>query len=137
MWKNNPIKKFLAQRKWQISIGSVIGLIVFSYMFVATAEAMWQNYKINQEIFALKLEITQLEQENIDWKNLIAYLKTESFREKEARRKLGYKKPDETVVALPQDNFAYNNPGSVNNQPVEEQPSKLTNPQKWWDYIFG
>ena len=137
MWKDNPIRKFISQRKLKVRASVLAVLIVFVYMFVATGQAIWQNYQINQEIAKLKLEIVQLGKDNVQLKNLIAYLKTDSFKEKEARRKLGYKKPGEKVVAIPQDNFAYTNPGNTKETaPADNQPN-LNNPEKWWEYILG
>ena len=137
MWKDNPIRKFISQHKLRFRISTVLASVVFIYMFIATSEALWQNYQINQEITQLKLEITQLGQENAQLKNLIAYLKTESFREKEARRKLGYKKAGEKVVALPQNDFPHIEPGDTTTEDNTENQLQLSNPQKWWEYIFG
>jgi len=137
MWKVNPIIKFINRYKPKVRASVVITTIIFVYMFVATGEALWQNYQINQDIIKLKIDIIQLNKENIQLKNLIAYLKTESFREKEARRKLGYKKPDENVVAIPQDNFIHVEPGTTQTESSPENSIHLNNPQKWWEYIFG
>jgi len=137
MWKENPIKKLLTWKKLRLPISTVISGIVFVYMFFATGEALWQNFQINQEIVFLKNEIIQLEQQNIQYKNLIAYLKTESFREKEARRKLGYQKPGETVIAIPKDSFLHVDPGTTKTNETLDNKPVLSNPQKWWDYVFG
>lgn len=137
LWKINPIRKFLSQRQLKFSVKVLIAAAVFIYMLIATGEALWQNYRTNQEIAQLRIEITTLERENVQIKNLIAYLKTESFREKEARRKLGYKKPGEQVVALPQDNFIHTDLGTTKDTTLSEPEVRLSNPQKWWDYILG
>lgn len=137
LWTTNPIRKFLSQRKFKISVSALIAVVVFVYMFIATGEALWQNYQINQEIVQLKNQIIQLKNDNVKLNNLIAYLKTESFREKEARRKLGYKKPGEQVVAIPQDNFISTDPGNTKEQAAPNNQPQLSNPQKWWEYILG
>ena len=136
-WKINPIARFISQKKLRFRISFLVAWAIFGYMFFATGEALWQNLQINQEIVRLKDEITQLGQQNIQYKNLIAYLKTEPFREKEARRKLGYKKTGETVVAIPQDNFLYIDPGTTETDETPNNKPILSNPQKWWDYILG
>lgn len=136
-WKINPIVKLINRYRIKIRAGVVIAVVVFVYMFVATGEALWQNYQINQDIVKLKMDIIQVGEENIQLKNLIAYLKTESFREKEARRKLGYKKPNEVVVAIPQSNFIYTQPGTTQSETTTDNQTHLTNPQKWWEYVFG
>jgi len=137
LWTTNPIRKFISRYKLKVRVSVLIAVIIFVYMFIATGEALWQNYQINQEIAQLKIEIIQLESGNVQLKNLIAYLKTESFREKEARRKLGYKKPGEQVVAIPQDNFMYTDPGNTKEQAPSDSQPRLSNLQKWWEYILG
>ena len=60
------------------------------------------------------------------------YLQTDFFVEKEARLKLGLRKPGEQVVVVPNEigklvkisQKGYNN-------------ANLTNPQKWWHYFWG
>jgi cell division protein FtsB len=70
-------------------------------LLVSIFNVVWQNYRINQDIDDQKQEIAKLESENGDLKNLIAYLQTDSFKEKEARRKLNYQKPGEKVLLIP------------------------------------
>ncbi|MEA1909753.1 MAG: septum formation initiator family protein [Patescibacteria group bacterium] len=136
--KKNPIREYLAKVSPKIQLGSLISGIVLTYMFIITIEAVVQNYQINKEIVKLKNEIVYLQQEKTHLNHLIAYLKTESFKEKEARRKLGYQKPGEQVVALPRDSFIHTDPGvtSTENNKGNVTPT-MTNPQKWFDYIFG
>src|SRR3990167_2258066 len=83
------------QRKLRSQILTAIFASIFVYMLVGTIEAVWQNYAINKEVAKLRAEIVQLQEEGRQVKYLIAYLGTESFKEREARRKLGYKKPGE------------------------------------------
>ena len=137
MWRDNPIRKFISRNKIKIRISVLIAIGVLIYMFISTTGALWQNYQVNQEIAQLKIEIAQLENNNTQLKNLIAYLKTDSFKEKEARRKLGYKKPGEQVVALPPDDFAHTDLGNTKEEPTTDNKPSLNNPQKWWEYVFG
>ncbi|MBU1082830.1 septum formation initiator family protein [Patescibacteria group bacterium] len=111
--------------------------LVFSYMVFATGETLWQNYEVNREIAKLKVEIVQLQEQGQDLKYLIAYRGTESFKEREARRKLGYKKPGEKVLAITSPLLDNVGSGQAKDMPETQAKTKITNPQKWLEYIFG
>jgi cell division protein FtsB len=129
-----PIKR---KRHLRSRVVTVILASIFVYMTAGTFEALWQNYAINKELANLKNEIVQLQEEGRRLTYLIAYLGTESFKEREARRKLGYKKPGEQVLALPNSILEELTPGQANESAGAAQPSQSTNPQKWWEFIFG
>lgn len=136
--KIDKLSQFTKKKKLRSQILTAMGVAVFVYMLIATVEAVWQNYKINIEIDKLKTEIVLLEQHGQELKHLIAYRGTESFKEREARRKLGYRKPYEKVIAIPQPEFNNTEPGNTTNSQEDEKDKLLqSNPQKWWDYIFG
>jgi len=136
--KADKLAKYKKSKKLRSQIFMVVGAAIFIYMLVSTVEAIWQNYQINLEINKLRIEIVQLQQEGEELEHLIAYRGTESFKEKEARRKLGYRKPYEKVIAIPQPKFENTEPGQTNISEEEETEKPVrTNPQKWWDYIFG
>ena len=135
--KTDKLAKYKKSKKLRSQVLMTIGAAIFLYMLVATVEAIWQNYQINLDINKLRIEIVQLEQTGEELKHLIAYRGTESFKEREARRKLGYRKPYEQVIAIPQPQFNNTDPGQT--KPTEEDKEDIiqSNPQKWWDYIFG
>ncbi|MFA5270461.1 MAG: septum formation initiator family protein [Patescibacteria group bacterium] len=133
----DPPDQTKQQRKLRSQILTAIFAVIFIYMAVGTIEALWQNYAINKEIAKLRAEIVQLQDEGRQLKYLIAYLGTESFKEREARRKLGYKKPGEQVLALPNSILEDLTPGQANGDTDSEQKPELSNPQKWQEFIFG
>jgi len=135
--KTNQLKQFNKQKKVRSQVFLIIGAAVFIYMLIATVEAVWQNYKINTEIIKLKTEIVQLQKEGQELKNLIAYRGTESFKEREARRKLGYRKPYEQVLAIPQPSFDNTESGKAKDVKDIENNNLDNNFQKWWEYVFG
>ncbi len=135
--KTDKLEQFKKRKKVRSQIFLIIGAAIFIYMLVATTEAIWQNYKINTEITKLKTEIVQLQKKGQELRHLIAYRGTESFKEREARRKLGYRKPYEQVLAIPQPNFDSTESGQTKDIQDMEDNNSDNNPQKWWDYIFG
>ncbi len=111
------------------------GLIV--YLSLADILAAFQVYRLDREIVKLRQEIDDLTIKNQDLKNLIAYLKTDSFKEKEARRKLNYRKPGEQVLVIPEPIALIGNGEGKGAAPSpEEELKNLSTPYKWWYYFF-
>lgn len=108
-------------------------LLTAGYLLFLFGRSAYRNYQINQRIEELETSISTLEEQNADLKNLIAYYQTETFRELEARRKLGLKKPGEIVIALPENTETP--PESEN--PEEKKQTNIPNPKRWWEFLFG
>ena len=78
----------------------------------------------------------QIDKENIEIKDKIAYLESDNYREKEAKDKLNLQKPGENVVVI--------KPGVVKETQTSEDrprinyPDKISIPNriKWWDHFF-
>jgi hypothetical protein len=80
-----------------VKIGSV--LLVFYVLFLL-GRSVWTNYDLRQSIKTLNSQIAMLQDQKKDLSNLNLYYSSASFKELEARRKLGYQKPDEKVVII-------------------------------------
>ena len=132
-------KDGLAQAlKLNISTNALVGLFLFGYLVLAIVQVMWRNHTISIETVHLESQIAQLEQENHELENLIAYLNTRSFQEKEARRKLGFKKPDEKVIFIPQERSLELGTEIISEEEQTQQEEGVTtNYQKWLEFIFG
>jgi cell division protein FtsB len=108
-------------------------LIFCVFLFVAVlfflAKGTIKNHQVNTEVADLEADIIQLTKQNQEFEQLINYLKTDSYIEQEAKLKMGYKKPGENLVIIPQQEM------KVAMQP-EENINKLSNPAKWWFYFF-
>jgi cell division protein FtsB len=115
------------------SLSRLAVLLTAGYLLFLFGRSAYKNYQINQRIKELQASITTLNEQNTNLKNLIAYYQTETFRELEARRKLGLKKPGEIVVALPE-----NTEEVLQTENPEEKKEQTTpNWKKWWEYLFG
>ncbi len=115
-------------------IFSKFSLILFVILFITIlfglAKGTIKNHKVNSEVSELQEDITQLETQNQEFAQMIEYLKTDSFIEQEAKLKLGYKKPGENLVIIPQEQIDEEVIGNNNNY------KKMSNPAKWWIYFF-
>jgi len=112
-----------------------IGSLLLIYIVVSTVQALWQNYRLNQDLAGLKAKNAELKLTNNYLQNLIAYRKTDAFKDKEARSKLNYQKPGETVLIIPEDDVQRFVEGNAKAQARPAAPKPLTNPEKWWKFV--
>jgi len=96
-------------------------------------KSLVKRAEIEREIQALQNEISknQLQAEKLS--QLIEYLNTEEFREKEARLQLGLRKPGESVVVVP--NTAEADEASISD--LNKTSENLSNWQRWLKYLFA
>lgn len=137
-------KRFSVKKILFSQIFIIIGLIVLCLILVALSKEVLRSYKINKDLEDLKNEITSLEAENSKFTDLIEYLKSQDFAEKEARKRMNLKKSGESVVVI-----ETNDQVKIIESSTEEKKSllamnnesqkqdSLTNPEKWWAYFFG
>jgi cell division protein FtsB len=113
-------------------------LLIVGYIGFILGRSLWQNYQVDQEIQNLREQVVSLEDQNQRLKNLVLYYQTDSYLEKEARRKLMMRLPDEKVLALP-DIKPESTAGSVDSETGQKEGStpKESNYQLWIKYIFG
>lgn len=111
-----------------------VGLALFmSYNFLRT----WQeNAQIGERQEDLREELNTLISQNEELTESLEYSQTELFIEEEARNRLNYSLPGETVVSLP--------PERVDNQALIDaeyqaflESQEKPNPVKWFEYFFG
>ena len=107
----------------------ILCIILFVTVLFALAKGTVRSYKVSSEIQELQDEINQLERQNQEFEQLVDYLKSETFVEQEAKLKLGYKKPGENLVIIPQEELSEEIEG-------ENKYQEFSNPAKWWAYFF-
>lgn len=124
-------KKIKKRKSYQTLFFSVLlgllTLIVIGFLIIS-------NWRINQKrteykarIEALEKEIQILEEKSKELESQISQASSETFLEKEAREKLGLKKPgEEVVVVLP--------PKESKEEKTKEE-KHFWNPQGWWEWI--
>lgn len=115
-----------------MTFSSLIIFLVIIYLFVVIGKTIASNYKSNKQLLVEEQTVTDLEAEVGDIQNKISYYRTSSFKEKEAREKLGYKAPGENVISLPIDQEN----DKVSDSSLGEVKIKTPNYRYWWSYFF-
>ena len=111
-------------------------LVVYTFFMLARSVVI--NYQLQKQTKEIKESISTVQIQNQDLENLILYYQTDSFREVEARRKLGLKKPDEkifTVSVQKFTDFGSELQAQKNSVSVPAPDLKTSNLQLWWQYL--
>lgn len=129
-----PLKNLLS------NLVTIIIILIIFYIIFNIGRSIWKNYQINREIANIEAEIESLKTKNSALKNLILYYQTDTFKELEARKKLGLKKSDEKVIIIPEnDGQTKKNEeelfekGQTQNSQIEKKPNYV----KWWYFVTG
>lgn len=120
------------ERILPMTLGSFFIFLFTLYVFFIVGKSIYTNYLSNKELEKEELKIQNLEYNIQNLKNEINYYQTKSFKEKEARAKLGYKAPGENVIALPLDKEEE----KVADKELGEVIIKTPNYVLWWKYFF-
>lgn len=92
------VKKSIAKKDW---FRFVLPIFILCYILFLVGKSSISNLNINQKIYQLQEEVENIKDENKEFEELNAYYKSDSYKEKQARLKLGYAKPGEFVIIIP------------------------------------
>ena len=109
--------------------------LIIIYILFLLGKTVWQNYGINQEIAKSEEETKQLQEENKRLENLIKYYQSTSYKEQEARLKLGYQKEGEKVFVVPKSQEEQEEETAAEKTKKNGLAAK-PNYLKWWEFLF-
>ncbi len=112
----------------QSKVATVFLLGILALIMVVTSKLLLQKREVSLEISQLQARADKINQENQELSELIKYLNTTEYTEREAREKLNLKKEGEHVVVLPKDETSDIAGGAAQNQ---------ANYVKWFNKFFG
>lgn len=136
---NNSSMNPTQRLQWGHVFSKVLIYLLVFYTFFMIGKSVWINYKLRQQIKDIESQISDIQKQNKNFENLIIYYQSDSFREVEARRKLGLKKADETVVAVPVKKYEdYNTETQTQKENIADISTSITesNASLWWQYFF-
>ncbi|TAK03817.1 septum formation initiator family protein [Patescibacteria group bacterium] len=111
-----------------------VNLGVLALLGAAFGREWMRNRDIRDQIADLQGKAAALEARNVRIGELATMLQTESAIEREARLKLGLKKPGESVVVVRRDEGTASAADRGASEPVD--PRGVANSSKWWAYFF-
>lgn len=114
-----------------MTLNSLILFVIVGYLAYIVGQSIYSNYQSNKAIDAEQQNIEQLKKNITQLENEIAYYKTNSYKERQARALLGYKAPGENVISLNFDQPEEKVADTGNSEPVIKTPNYIL----WWDYF--
>ncbi|MBI3573018.1 MAG: septum formation initiator family protein [Candidatus Kerfeldbacteria bacterium] len=117
---------------WAVVISGAL-LLVFS---VAIVREVLNWHQIHQQVSRLRQQISVESRRQKQLQDLIHYLQSPTFQEREARLDLGLKKNGERVIVVPATNDSLSsNPSISSADQTSTAPVKSVD--RWWGYFFG
>ncbi len=113
------------------NLGNLIGLAVAAYLVISLFGVIKRNHDLQVQIGGLNSQITQLQTQKDDLSYEIRYYQSDSFKEKEARSKLGLEQPGESLIILPP------HASAGNAAPPAPKAKPKSNFSQWLDFLFG
>jgi len=121
----------------------VLFLIALALLVMIAQSLIRETYKKNQiskEIERLEKQAQEIDRENFEMEERLAYLESEEYKKKEAKDKLGLRDPGEFVVfvkpRISQENNSIHTENTIIKSIAPSDPL-VPNPIKWWQYFFN
>ncbi len=106
---------------------------------VSTVRESYREWKVDQEIRQMQAEIERLEGRKLTLAELIRRLDSPDAMDKEARTRLGLRKPGERVIILrgAEDPATWQDEAApAPEENAGETAKPRTNPERWLEYFF-
>ena len=114
-----------------MSLTSLLLFAVVVYMMIIVGKTVLANYAANGETDKEEAKLAQMEIDIAYMQDQNNYYQTQSYKEKEARAKLGYKASGESVLSLPIDTPEE----QISDNGNVEQKITEPNYRLWWEYF--
>lgn len=130
----------MTKRKWFVFGGvALAALAIGGWVFSVSSKQSERNKKIEEEVASLETEAEKIRRENETLREKIAYFSSQDFREQEAKRKLGLKREDETMVVI-RPGAVYDGDDAETSAPSVATTGGVSSSSrigKWWEAFFG
>jgi cell division protein FtsL len=117
-----------------LRLAAVLAVPLVLYALVAIGQKAVENYQLNQQADALRAEVVNLRNQNIDLQQQIEQARTDSAIETIAREQLGLIKPGDHPIVVVSQQQTQNTTAQV---PAPPAPAPRPTWRQWWDYLFG
>ncbi len=113
----------------------VLEVLLIAFLLVGITKEIVRRVALRREVAVLEKQIAELEAQNRSLGEYVAAINTDSFREREARKRLNLQKPGESVLIVPETTET----GETANTTATAVStiSKTSNSHRWWTYFFG
>lgn len=111
----------------------IVLIALAAFFLIGIGREVLRRYSLDQQFTDLESEIAELESQNAELTGRIAYFQSDTYREEQARLKLGFTNPGEQTVSVPLDDEATPEAEDTEAAP---RPTAKNNFELWLDYFF-
>jgi len=119
---------------WIVAVAGTLCLV----FLVGVVRELTRGHQVSRQVGSLQQSVATEQKKQAQLQDLIDYLSSPTYQEREARLKLGLKKSGERVIVVEPSNIDSINSekitGQLSNRPTETSSS---NPRRWWNYFFS
>lgn len=132
--KKTDSQNLFRQPSWWVVVVAGTLLVVF---LVAIVREVVSWHAIKQQVSRLQSQVATAQTHQRQLQDLIDYLGSPTFQEREARLQLGLKKSGERVIVLPPsaDSSNQGSTADANQGPSSDSTGATTH--RWWSYFFS
>ena len=115
----------------------IVGFVFIAFMLFALARSIYRDlFQVGRYIGDSQTEIAEQKTDLAQKPDELAYSQSPRYQEKIAKELLGLRLPGEEVIILSGEEQKFEDllPENLQRRINREL---LTNPQKWWRYLFG
>jgi cell division protein FtsB len=117
----------------------IAGALTLIFLIAIVREVL-QGHQVRTQVRRLREEVSAEEQRQKDLQDLLTYLQSPTFQERQARLELGLKKEGERVLIVPPSTTNTVNedqePGNTSVDTPTTKKAPTTNPERWLQYFF-
>lgn len=110
----------------------LLEVILIVIILIGITKEVVRRMSLRQEITTLEQQIAELQAQNRSLGEYVASINTDSFREREARKRLNLQRPGETLLIVPEVNGS-----ALIASTTASVTTGTSNAQRWWHYFFS
>ncbi|MEK7570558.1 MAG: septum formation initiator family protein [Patescibacteria group bacterium] len=111
----------------------VFEILLIAFLVVGITKEVVRRLSLREEVATLEQQIAELEAQNRTLGEYVASINTDSFREREARKRLNVQRPGESLLILPETRQLSTTDSEV---ATHTDAGGTSNSQRWWKFFF-
>lgn len=115
----------------------IVGFFIVAYMLYNLAVSIYENYQIEKHIAEFEARNQELETENKQKQDDLAYYISSEYIDKIAKQNLNLVNPGEKVIVIPDEDLVVLSQDEDTAALSEQIRASWPTPKKWWKFFFS
>ena len=115
----------------------IVGFFIVAYMLYNLAVSIYENYQIEKHIAEFEARNEELQSENKQKQDDLAYYISDEYIDKIAKQNLNLVNPGEKIIVIPDEDLIVLSQDEDTEALSEQIRASWPNPKKWWKFFFS